>query len=1551
MEEIEVVEETAATVPNANMQISGDYSYTVLSDGTCEITDYSGTDAELVIPEELDGYVVTSIGNSVFNQCKTLTSVTLPDTVRSLGRQAFSYCTLLTQVVFNGELETIGEQAFYGCDGLTEIDLGNRITVIGNSAFAYCKGLNGIQIPSTVTNIGSYAFQGCSALQEIVLYEGLNTIGTSAFNNCDALTTVTIPDSVTNLGATAFYGCDGLTEVHLGSGITEIKSRTFGYCKKLLSVDIPETITSIGDQSFDQCTALETVTLHEGLNLIESSAFTGCKTLAAMDIPSTVTEIRSSAFSGCSGLEELTLRKGLTTLGPYVFQSCKLLASVEIPDTVTQLPLSAFNGCTNLTTVILPEGLTRIGESAFSNCTSLKDIQFPETVTTIGTYAFDGCKALESIQIPESLTALSSYLFRGCASLQEIILHGKIISFGSNVFENCTALQRITLPEDLSLLGQGMFMGCTALEEIIIPESITRIPLSTFQKCSALSNVVLPETLTEIGASAFKNCSRLEQITLPENITTMGSSAFSYCSALKSVELPSQMTVLSSNLFEYCKSLETVIFPEQLKETSTNTFYHCESLKEINLPGGLETIASGTFTYCTALEEVVIPDSVTSVKGVAFSYCEKLKKVQLPPNITELNGTFAWCKNLESIEIPESVTVIGEKTFYECRGLLTVRLPAGLQEIKSDAFMMCSSLTSIEIPDGVKTIPYSGFHGCTSLKHIKLPATLEVVGQNAFWNCPLRAVNLPEGLTTIYADAFPSFQGDIVVPSSVTTFGKGAFRSSAVFYCDLCSSAAAYAINNGIPIVERKDPAVAAASSLNRDNSCFKASVDGIGASGNLSFTGQYEFKSGVNVSDLYFQTDIPDHLELQYETMTLDGQKITNFEYGTDGVLKIPLTNTSGVIRFQLRPMSYKKIVFYTTMKFKQDGSGKSEILGTVYEMLPALSINAATETSSSQMAVSGITIPGNKVTLLVDGVEKATATANKIGGYSATVDLGTVAHGSSYTITAKTNNGSSVETATKTVTYKSNIPMLEDLTIYHAGQKIALSEVKGSRPVLVFDPDYDFEYCVEIQNPELVETIFIISRRGSEERLMEAVWDEGRQAFVVGGRFDTNNTSYVPGDLSVEYVPKMEPVDFASSFDYTSKEKYDNLPESWKNADVLVNENTANKADLSISIPEADGTTTSFRAVSERTNIPEGLTSANAEANGYTKITDSNGNTQYTRIVDKNNALIVDVADFGAKTYISSKVENVLKAGKAISAASFGFNTFCLFSDFTGDLEDSHELWSKIYNSDLSADAQADLMSILGVGVLAQSALTMFQGIALIGFAAVAITGGLFAAPAMAAYAVTAAVLGVAKIGVRRWMKRSLYAREVYHRNGRLAPRWAIDPSGYVYDAETQVRIHGATVSVYWLPYDGTDETYWDRKPAATVMGEKWDASEFSQENPLTTDIEGRYAWDVPEGWWRVKCEHPDYETTWSDWVPVPPPQTEVNIAMKPLPEQIPYDYNQDEAVNDLDAVYLLWHALFPLEYPIVQKGDFDGDNHVNETDATYFFWHFLFPEMYPL
>ena len=115
----------------------------------------------------------------------------------------------------------------------------------------------------------------------------------------------------------------------------------------------------------------------------------------------------------------------------------------------------------------------------------------------------------------------------------------------------------------------------------------------------------------------------------------------------------------------------------------------------------------------------------------------------------------------------------------------------------------------------------------------------------------------------------------------------------------------------------------------------------------------------------------------------------------------------------------------------------------------------------------------------------------------------------------------------------------------------------------------------------------------------------------------------------------------------------------------------------------------------------------------------------------------------------------------------------------------------------------------------------------------------------------------------------------RQAYNRAHRKV-RVAVDPSGYVYEAVADNRVENAKATIYFKQ-TGEDE-YGDLHDEVV----KWNAEEFRQENPQMTDAEGKYAWDVPQGLWQVKIEKEGYETAYSDWLPVPPPQLDINIPL---------------------------------------------------------------------
>jgi len=103
--------------------------------------------------------------------------------------------------------------------------------------------------------------------------------------------------------------------------------------------------------------------------------------------------------------------------------------------------------------------------------------------------------------------------------------------------------------------------------------------------------------------------------------------------------------------------------------------------------------------------------------------------------------------------------------------------------------------------------------------------------------------------------------------------------------------------------------------------------------------------------------------------------------------------------------------------------------------------------------------------------------------------------------------------------------------------------------------------------------------------------------------------------------------------------------------------------------------------------------------------------------------------------------------------------------------------------------------------------------------------------------------------------------------------------DPSGYVYEAVSSNRLEGVRATCYYK--ETGEDMYGDMYEREVV----WNAEEYAQENPLFTDSEGKYRWDVPQGLWQVRYEKDGYEPKRSEWLPVPPPQLEVNVGMTQL------------------------------------------------------------------
>ena len=363
-----------ATVFAAEKTNPLDYLTYEIADGEVTITDCdTSISGELTIPETIEGYPVTDIGEWAFENCTELTNVKIPDSVINIGSGAFQYCNF-TSVAIPDSVANIGGNAFYDCANLKSITIPNGVTSIEDSTFYGCTNLTSIIIPNSVTSISSCAFWECTALKDLTIPDSVTYIGYSAFYRCIGLTNITIPNNVTYIASSSFRECVGLTDIKVAEDNmvydsrnncnaiikTETKELVFG-CKNTV---IPNNIKCIGYGAFDRCTGLTSIIIPDGVTKIDYGAFSDCTNLISITIPNSVTCIGDATFSGCTALTSVTIPDSVISVGCWVFQNCTNLTSVTISNSVTSIGDKAFY-CTGLTSITIPGSVTSIGESAF----------------------------------------------------------------------------------------------------------------------------------------------------------------------------------------------------------------------------------------------------------------------------------------------------------------------------------------------------------------------------------------------------------------------------------------------------------------------------------------------------------------------------------------------------------------------------------------------------------------------------------------------------------------------------------------------------------------------------------------------------------------------------------------------------------------------------------------------------------------------------------------------------------------------------------------------------------------------------------------------------------------------------------------------------------------------------------------------------------------------------------------------------------------------------------------------------------------------------------
>ena len=358
---IEGYEETGGdTLEVGDKIVLNDITYVVhsLSSGTATgslyIASSNKPSGDVVIPatmsyeDDIANYTLTvdSLQANAFRSAVSMTSVTLPNTIKGMGSNAFIGCTSLTQVTFEeGGSYELSDYCFCNCTALTSIEL-----------------------PSWLKTVPSLCFANDAALASVTFGENLTYITKDAFRDCSALTSVTIPSTVTSVNG--FRRCTGLTSITLNEGITEIEDGAFEGCTGLVEVTLPSTTTAVC--GFMECTGITAVSVPDATTSINDYAFYGCTALANVTIGSGLQTVGSYAF-GKTAITSIALPDALPSIGDYAFYSTNL-EEIDVPDSVTSIGMGAFYGCSDMKTAYLSTNLQEVGYMSFEGCQALTDV-------------------------------------------------------------------------------------------------------------------------------------------------------------------------------------------------------------------------------------------------------------------------------------------------------------------------------------------------------------------------------------------------------------------------------------------------------------------------------------------------------------------------------------------------------------------------------------------------------------------------------------------------------------------------------------------------------------------------------------------------------------------------------------------------------------------------------------------------------------------------------------------------------------------------------------------------------------------------------------------------------------------------------------------------------------------------------------------------------------------------------------------------------------------------------------------------------------------------
>ncbi|CAM4459306.1 S-layer homology domain-containing protein [Paenibacillus tarimensis] len=634
-----------------------------------------------------------------------------------------------------------------------------------------------------------------------------------------------------------------------------------------------------------------------------------------------------------------------------------------------------------------------------------------------------------------------------------------------------------------------------------------------------------------------------------------------------------------------------------------------------------------------------------------------------------------------------------------------------------------------------------------------------------------------------------------------------------------------------------------------------------------------------AEVEDAEFIIQIPGSVSYRSGTLIVNGKP--HDAAAVDGQLIIPVgsikASAEGSIRFTLQvgdELIQSRITLPASVRYTAEGKTHEESIGIAIVQVAQATLRVPETIVSPDFRVSGVA-PGNSTVTIYDGsVLIGTAPVSPEGTWQANV---TLADPSRYRHSIRTQvevQGVTQAGEEAIITYDPNDPGLEEVSMRQPDGRGHTFKTANGVAVFpfVFVPGKPILYELTFRDPARISNVEV----WTGETMAEAQLVDGIFKAAVTLKSD-------PGPIVVTYQKKSDPAELPQQ--YTEQELRDTMPHLLRDLEVLsvIKEpGQSNSFTSKIKLTEDLDLEVTVRSRPVASYTPTSQDLSQAAESGIPlygiSISKSISDSKATAIMKgflpeqspsgakarrkaggvAGNAfeIIVDLGSKGAALYdLHNTVESVANP-EALNRANRAYAKALKICDERA--RDYYTRWAEQIQLDI-AFSEVIKNGLNWVGA------TQLSGA----------PGLLFWAESTWAGKVLDNIVNKELDEIEHYLKQFWECEPPKVKPAKppvAKPGFIIDPSGYVYEGMATNRIEGVlATALQWNP----DKKAW----------EQWDSEWYEQQNPLLTDPEGRYAWDVPAGRWKVKFEKHGYKTAYSDDLDVPPPQLEINIPMTSL------------------------------------------------------------------